>query len=52
MAKRKIQIVDVDDNYEDLKLEIQPVEEKQEIEPYGLKPVKKENELLLKRIKQ
>ncbi len=51
MAKRKIKIVDVDDNYDDLKLKIQPVEEKQEIEPYVLKPVKKEKRVIAKKDK-
>ncbi len=51
MAKLKIKIVDVDDNYDDLKLEIQPVEEKQEIEPYVLKPFKKEKRVVVKKEK-
>jgi len=52
MAKRKIKIVDVDDNYDDLKLQIQePVQEKQELEPYVLKPVKKEKRVVVKKDK-
>ncbi len=43
MAKREIKIVDVDDNYDDLKVQIQePVGEQQEIKPYVFKPVEKE----------